>query len=37
MDDGWGALLVIVLIATASLLLEYRDKRAGKYPRDWRD
>lgn len=37
MSDGWGALLVVAILAAAMLFMEWRDKRRGRYPRDWRD
>ena len=37
MDDGWGALLAVLIIAAACLWMEWTDKRAGRYPRRWED
>jgi hypothetical protein len=38
MDDGaWLMFAAVVLLAVTLRLIEYRDKRAGKYPRDWMD
>jgi hypothetical protein len=35
MDDGWGALLVVFLIAAVAGGGMMYDKLRGKYPRKW--
>ena len=37
MDDGWGAFAIAAVIAAVCYWMEWADKRAGRYPRDWRD
>jgi len=38
MDDGaWLMFTAAILLAVTLRLMEYRDKRAGKYPRRWED